>query len=188
VSAERPQPAATVADAITREAALKALLDAIDGEYKTARAAVQQALDEQATATGAKSFDALLPGGVKVGTVTLTGGETAARVVDEAEFIEWVRASYPSEMTVRVVREVRPAWLTAFLGQMTAAGAAVDTATGEAVPGVEIKPSRARSHSVRFGKTGRADVAEAWRAGGLASLVLPALAPPAPDAEGGEAA
>jgi hypothetical protein len=174
---ERPQPAATVADAITREAALKALLDAIDDEYKTARAAVQTALDEQAAATGAKSFDALLPTGTKVGTVTLTGGETAAKVVDNAAFIAWVRERYPSEVTVNVVREVRPAWLAARLAEMTAAGVAVDTTTGEEVPGVEIKPSRARSHSVRFAKTGRSDVAEAWRTGALADLVLPALAP-----------
>jgi hypothetical protein len=186
-SAERPQPAAAVADAITREAVLKTLLDTIDAEYKAARAAVQEALDAQAAASGAKSFDAKLPGGVTVGTVTLTGGGTAAAVTDTAAFTEWVRERYPSEMTVRIVREVREAWQADLLARATAAGAAVDTDTGEEIPGVEIRPSRARSHSVRFAKDGRALVGEAWRTG-LLGPVLPAIAPAAANgtADGGE--
>jgi hypothetical protein len=178
------QPQMTVAEAITTEAVLKTLLDEIDAQYKAARAAVQQALDTQQQETGGTKFDATIPGPdgpVKVGTVSLSSGSAAAQVTDPAAFEAWVRERYPSEATVRLVREVQPAWQKQLLDRATAAGAAVDTETGEAIPGVEMRAARARTHSVRFGKGGRAAVGEAWRTG-LLGRVLPALAPAQPAA------
>jgi hypothetical protein len=85
-----------------------------------------------------------------------------------------------------VIREVRPTFQALLLAEMTAAGVTkwVDKDTGEVhdVPGVEIKPARARTHSVTFTRAskklpggGRELVRAAWRGGAL-SEALPALA------------
>lgn len=178
----------TVAEAITAEASLKALLDAVKEQYDAARAIVQTALDTQQRETGGTRFDAMIPGPdgepVKIGTVSLSSGSAAAQVTDAAEFTAWVRERYGSEVTPRLTFEVRDAWRADLLARATAAGAAVDTETGEAIPGVEMRAARSRTHSVRFGKDGRAQVGEAWRARRLGS-VLPALAPAPADADGG---
>lgn len=172
----------TVAEAITTEAVLKTLLDEIDAQYKAARAAVQAALDTQQQETGGTKFDATIPGAdgpVKVGTVSLSSGSAAAQVTDGEAFLAWARKAYPTEVQPRVTFEIQPAWRTALLARATAAGAPVDTETGEEIPGVEMRAARARTHSVRFGKDGRAAVGEAWR-GGRLGRVLPALAPAQP--------
>lgn len=174
----------TVAEAITTEAALKTLLDEVRARYDQARAIVQGALDDQQQQTGGTRFDVTMPGGdgpVQVGTVSLSSGSAAAAVTDAEAFGAWVRDRYPSETSVRLVREVRPAWQTDLLARATAAGAAVDTDTGEEIPGVEMRAARARTHSVRFGKGGRDVVGASWRAG-LLGRVLPALAPAQPAA------
>lgn len=195
---ERPQPPSGLADAITREMALKALLEEVKGAYEEARTDVQFELDAEQKRSGGTKFDGVLPGGVKAASVSLTQGEKAAKVTDAEAFEAWAKEAFPSEWMVRVVKEVRPAWLAQVLAEMTAAGVAqvVDTATGEVhdVPGVEIKPSRPRGHALTFARkskaqplTGRELVAEAWRAGLLAST-LPALAPAQDaDAAGGAA-
>jgi hypothetical protein len=198
-----PAQDTAVKDATTREAVLKALLDTIDAEYKTARAQVQAALERQQKATGGTKFEATLPDGTKVGTVTLTGGEPEAKVTDRAAFIEWARNAYPTERETKVItrevqmiKSIRPAFEAQLLAQMTAAGVArvvqpaqVDETTGEVtgddvvheVPGVEIKATRKKSHSVNFLKkggawVGRQIIAEQWRTGALAAIILPALA------------
>lgn len=184
------QEAATVREAVTREAVLKTLLDEVKAAYETARTDVQHLLDEQQKKTGGSKFDALLPDGTKVGSASLSVGETAAQIVDDEAFTAWVRKAYPSEAVVRIVKSVRATFTARLLAEMTAAGAAriVDADTGEVhdVPGVEIKPSRKRTHSMTFlrkTKTrpvdGRELVAAAWRSGQLAPIVLPALAPAA---------
>lgn len=180
---EAEQPEMTLAQAITAEAALKTLLDEVRAGYDAARVIVQAGLDAQQRENGGTRFDAMVPGAdgpVKVGTVSLSSGSAAATVTDAEAFTAWVRERYESEVSVRLLREVRPAWQTDLLARATAAGAAVDTETGEEIPGVEMRASRARTHSVRFGKGGRDLVGESWRAG-LLGRVLPALAPPAPD-------
>ncbi len=184
--------------ATTREAVLKALLDQVEEAYETARTDVQAMLDEQQMTTGGTKFEATLPDGTKVGDVGLTGGEPAAKVTDEKAFAAWARERFPSEAVTRLVKTIQPAFRELLLDQMTAAGVAqvVDEETGEVldVPGVEIKATRRRSHSMRFTRKskarpmgGRDLVAAAWRDGKLAALVLPALAP-APPADESEAA
>ncbi|MFH8345038.1 hypothetical protein [Streptomyces sp. NPDC018045] len=190
---------AQIKAATTREAVLKALLDQVEAAYETARTDVQAMLDEQQKLSGGTKFEAVLPDGTKVGDIGLTGGEPAAKITDERAFAAWARERFPSEAVTKLVKTVQPAFVGRLLDQMTAAGAAriVDEETGEVldVPGVEIKATRRRSHSVRFlrkskarPKDGRALVAEAWRAGVLAPIVLPALAPAPPADETGGAA
>ncbi|WP_224273989.1 hypothetical protein [Streptomyces sp. LS1784] len=168
----------SLADLAAREAVLKALADAIGDQLKAVRADVQAALDES---VGVRQVAALLPDGKQVAKVSLTDPAPAATVTDSEAFLAWVRDNHPDKdaITRRVVTEVRPATQTALLAEMTAAGVPqwCDTETGEVhtVPGVEIRATRARSHSVRFDKGGRDLVAAAWQAGELAALVLPEL-------------
>jgi len=197
VTDKAPEP--TFRDSVTRLAALGALLDEVKAAYAEARTEVQHHLDQQYKTSGTTKVDALLPTGTKVGSVSRTGGETAAQIVDEAAFTAWVRDTFPSEHVVEIIpmqvrTSVRPAWQAQALAAMTAAGVPryVDEATGEVhdVPGVEIRPSKAAGLRMTYTRRsknsphdGRELVAEAWRSGALAAHVLPALAPAAPPAE-----
>ncbi|MFE5851983.1 hypothetical protein ACFQ61_01985 [Streptomyces sp. NPDC056500] len=175
-------------DAITREAVLTALHKRIGDALKNTKADVQTLLDAAHAATGTARLDATLPDGTQVGSVTRTPGEVAAQVTDPDVFTAWVRKYYPSEHTVQLVRSVRPAFSTQVLAAVDAAGVPqwADPETGEVhdVPGVAIRPSRARSHALTFSRgskaqptPGRELVAEAWRSGALAPVVAAALAP-----------
>jgi hypothetical protein len=168
---------ANLADLALREAALKTLADAVAAELKAVKAEMQDGLE----ASGAARVDAKLPDGTKVAAISVTVPKGAAQVVDEDQFIKWVRETAPSEVTSRVVTEVRPAYRAGLLAEMTAAGTpeVPDRATGEVlpVPGVEVRAGRATTHSVRLAKGGAEAIAEAWRGGALAHLELPQLAP-----------
>lgn len=156
-------------------AALKALGDAIADRQKEVRAAMQEAL----TTSGASRVEALLPDGTKVATISRSTPKPAATVTDPDIFLGWVRAHSPHNIVSRLVTEVRPAYVTALLAEMTAAGAAeiADRETGVVtdVPGVEIRATRAAGHSVRPVDGGREAIAEAWRTGALAHLPIPQI-------------
>lgn len=166
-------------DAAAKEAYLKTLLDAVDGAYKATRAEVQELLDEAARETGTQKLGVTLPDGTQVATVSLSSGSAEARVTDQDAFTAWVRTEFPSEVERQFVTTVRAAFTARVLKELTAAGGTewADPETGviHDVPGVQIAPSRARGHSVRFGKTGRDDVMAAWRNGLLATVALPEL-------------
>lgn len=157
------------------EAALKALSDAIGDRLKQVKADMQEALDT----SGATRVSAELPDGTKVATISRTEPKPAAIVTDADKFLAWVRDHSPKNIVTRLVTEVRPAYTTALLAEMTAAGIAevADKETGvvEEVPGVEIRATRGRSHSVRPVDGGREAIAEAWRSGALAHLALPQI-------------
>ncbi|MDK0520352.1 hypothetical protein [Streptomyces sp. ML-6] len=191
--------AATVREAVTKQAVLGALLTEVKRAYADARDTAEQLLGEQYQATGATQVDALLPDGTKVGSITRAPGETVAQVVDTEAFRTWVRDTYPAEHVVRtipmqVVAEVRPSFAALLLAAMTAAGRAqyTDPATGEIhdVPGVSITPAGAASTRITYRRksktsprTGAELIADAWRTTDLATRVLPALAPNRPAAE-----
>ncbi|AVH58412.1 MULTISPECIES: hypothetical protein [Streptomyces] len=193
MSEQTPEP--TFRDSVTRLAALGALFDEVKAAYRKARTEVQHHLNTQYKEAGTTKVDALLPGGTKVGSVSRTGGETAAQIVDPDTFTAWVRDTFPSEHVVEIVpmqvrTSVRPAWSDQALAAMTAAGTPryVDEATGEVhdVPGVEIRPSAAAGLRMTYTRKsknspydGRELVAEAWRTDDLAAHVLPVLAPAA---------
>ncbi|MFF4943698.1 hypothetical protein [Streptomyces rubiginosohelvolus] len=157
------------------EAALKTLADTVMDRLKAVKAEMQEAL----TTGGVGKVDATLPDGTKVAVISRTDSKPAAVVTDPEAFLAWVRANRPSEVTTRLVTEVRPAYTTALLAEMTAAGTAEvsDKETGvvDAVPGVEIRATRSTTHSVRPTKDGRDLIAEAWRTGALGHLNLPQL-------------
>jgi hypothetical protein len=158
------------------EAALKTLADAVNDRLKEVKATMQEAL----VTSGASRVDAALPDGTKVATISRSDPKPAAVVTDSDAFLKWVRTYSPHNVTSRVVTEVRPAYTTALLAEMTAAGTAVvaDKETGvvEDVPGVEVRATRSLTHSVRPTKDGREAIAAAWRDGKLAHLNLPQIA------------
>lgn len=166
-------------EAAAREAALKTLLDVVDAEYKAARAETRTALEAASQETGVRQVAVSLPDGPDIATVSLSSGEAAAKVVDEEAFTAWVLANYGSEIERKFITTVRQAFTDRLLKEMTAAGAAeyADPETGviHDVPGVEIAPARARTHSVRFKKDGRQQVMAALREGHLIAAVLPEL-------------
>lgn len=157
------------------EAVLKALADQIAARLRDVRAGMQAALDS----TGASRVAAALPDGTKVATVSLSEPKPTAVVTDEKAYLGWVREHSPANVVTRLITEARPAYTAALLAEMTAAGVAqwADKDTGEVhnVPGVEIRATRARSHSVRPVKGGPEAIAAAWRSGQLAHLNLPQL-------------
>lgn len=149
------------------EASFKALADAVADRLKTIRAAMQEAMDT----TGATSVNATLPDGTKVGTIYTTDPKPTAVVTDEEKLKPWIREHLgEQELTSRVAIEIRPATLAALLARITAIGTPQwPDADGvpHDVPGVEIRATRARSHSVRFAKDGREAIAAAYRNGQL---------------------
>lgn len=173
-------------------AALTALHDAIGDALKAAKAGSLDGLKAAKAESGTKQITVPLPDGRDVATITLVSPEPAAVVTDEDAFKAWVRKVYPDEIASRVVTEVRPAFRKKLLAEITAAGVPkvvvddehVDKETGlisgeqvvHDVPGVQLQ-GRASYQRLTYTKTGRADIAAAWRNGELAGLVLPELMP-----------
>jgi ABC-type uncharacterized transport system YnjBCD ATPase subunit len=168
-------------EAVAQEAVLKTLLDAIDTEYKAKRAEVQAQLDAARESSGVTRVNAELPDGTVVAKVGVSDPKPEARVVDEKAFLAWVVKNYPDEKATRLVTEVRPAFRDLVLARVTAVGVSqwCDESTGELhdVPGVEVRATRSRSHSVRFESAGREAIAEAWRTGRLGTATPLALLP-----------
>jgi hypothetical protein len=171
-------------EAAAREAYLKTLLDVVGDAYKAARAETRQHLDKAAEETGTRQVAVTLPDGpdkrgADIATVSLTAGEAAARIADEEKFKAWVLENYGSEIKREFVTSVQPAFEKKLLAELTAAGGTEwpDPETGviHEVPGVEISPARARTHSVRFKKDVRDHVMQAWREGRLTGVALPEL-------------
>lgn len=76
--------------------------------------------------------------GAKLGTVSLGGGKTTARVVDESAFLEYVAANYPDavELRIRDTRFRRALLDNAALNAKD--GVPVDGNTGERLAGTEL--------------------------------------------------
>lgn len=162
------------------EATLKALVDVVTERLKTVRAETQAALNTAEKENGTRQVAAKLPDGTAVATISLTDPSPEAKVTDSDAFQAWVMAEFPGEIERRFVAEVRPAFLDKVLSEMTAAGVArlVNKETGELhdVPGVEVKATRSRNHSLRFKPGGKENVAKAWASG---ELPIPGVVAPA---------
>ncbi|MBL1107382.1 hypothetical protein JK361_22710 [Streptomyces sp. 5-8] len=162
------------------EATLKALADVVTERLKAVRAETQAALNAAEEQTGTRQVSAALPDGTAVATLSLTDPKPEAKITDAEKFQAWVMEAYPAEIARRFVAEVRPAFTEKVLAEMTAAGVArvVNIETGEMhdVPGVEVKATRSRNHSLRFKPGGREGIAKAWQEGALA---LPGVTGPA---------
>lgn len=164
-------------DMATRVAALDTLKRRVADELDAARVELQAAMVEAKAVSGTQRIGFGL-GSVELGTATLVDPVATAMVVDDAALMAWVRQVAPSEVTSRVVTEVRPAWRSQLLKDLTAAGEAtwVDPVTGEIheVPGIEFQ-DRAAYAKVSMPATGKAAMAEAWRTGTVWRLAMPEL-------------
>jgi hypothetical protein len=169
-------------DLALEEATLKALADFVKDRLAEVRSELQSGLDAAERETGTRQITVTLPGTTTpVATIGATDPKPEARVVDAEAFTAWVLREYPGEIERRFVTEVRPAFIDKVLAEMTAAGVprVLDTSTGQLhddVPGVTVRATRSRNHSLRFKPEGRAVIAAAWRSG---SLPLPGVTGPA---------
>jgi len=153
-----------IGDAALNAAVLKTLAD----EVETALTAAKQSVMGGLAGSGTDRAVAVLPDGTKVASLPLAGGETKARVADPGALLAWMEANRPGE----IVKTVRPDTVKAILAAANKEGRAVDTATGQVIPGIEFAPttpyvsvtfSRGRSP----GEGGRDVIKRAWQAGEL---------------------
>lgn len=177
-------------DDATRVTVLRALRDAVDAEYETARREVLDGLRSARADLGLKSIRVELPDGSPVAVITLVEPRAAVTVTDEPAFTKWVEQNHPGE--VETLTRVRPAWRERFLASLDPGetpGPVADPQTGEVVPGLAArKPAEPRSFSLRPVPGGREQVARAWRSGALDLREVLALGPGWPaDGEAGRA-
>jgi hypothetical protein len=157
-----------VSEIAMQAAVLKALLDEISDRVKTAKAQAETAFKE----TGTTGTIPQLPDGTKIATVSYAGGDSrSARVTDENAFLAWVLAEHPEQMEL----VIRDTYRKGLLDAAEKAGQAIDPTTGQAVPGIIVKPSTPYV-SIRFKPGAREAVAAAWRAGELAGVEIVAPA------------
>ena len=172
---------ADLAGLALREAQLKTQLDAVQAYaasvkalYESARGQVQAAMDSE-SARGVTAFSATLPTGRLVAKVSLTDPDPAPEISDEKAFLDWVRDTYPTVHSVRVVREASPAWQRGLFAAMKKSGKPVDPETGELVPGIEIPTARKRGHRLVFVDDGADAITESFLDGLTTPDVLPEL-------------
>jgi len=83
------------------------------------------------------SIPAVLPDGTRVGTVKRSKAPRKPTVTDMAAVLAWVKEHRPEE--VQTTESVTPAFLSYLLEQTRKHGEPVYEATGEIVPGVEMR-------------------------------------------------
>lgn len=164
-------------DTATKVAVLDALAAHIAKELKTAKAELQDGLRAAKAETGTQQIAVDL-NGADIGKATLVQPRATAAVIDDAALLAWVRTVAPTEITTRLVTEIRPAWLDVLLKQVTATGTAewADPETGviHDVPGVEMR-GRTAYMRLTVPAEGKQAIGEAWRSGALLPLLLPEL-------------
>jgi len=175
----------TLKDDLRRVAVLRAVRDRLGTELDEATATLTKRLRAAKKRTGSRLYDALLPSGQQIASVTWVDPAPAPAVTDADALTAWVQANHPEQVTTRTVVEVRPAYLKLLLAEMKASGLpqAADPETGElvAVPGVEFTVRTAHPR-LTFTDGGRELAAEAWRSGQLGGLLDLAPDPGTPGA------
>lgn len=158
-------------------AARFAVLKAITDRLKDAKAVADCEIRD--TWTTGDRLTAKLPDGTAVGSVTLAKGKTTARLVDQAAFEEWVKATHPERIETVTITRVDPAYTERLLSAARQLGEAVDGETGEIVPGIRVE-SGDPYPTTRLGKDAGSAIARAWVDGDLAELVGGLLRPALP--------
>ncbi|MGW7514813.1 hypothetical protein ACWGJ2_04395 [Streptomyces sp. NPDC054796] len=183
-TATAEQPVENLRELAAQAATLDLLAQRVAAARKAVRARLQAGLDAAEKRDGTERIGATLPNGEQVATFSLRKGAVGPVVVDEEALARWVRATWPDEKwtETRVVRTVKPWRLAELLAEMDAVGLGLgeggkpvparwaNPATGEfhEVPGVMVKPTSARTHSITWKKSGKSATAHAWRTGALA--------------------
>lgn len=161
-----------------RAAVLSTLHAAIGDELKAAKRELEVGLRAAKAETGTQKVTISLNEQQDIGTASLVQPAAAAVVADIEKFKAWVMDHYASEIERKFVTEVRGAFTARLLKEMTAAGVAqwADPETGEIhdVPGVEMQ-GRAAYTRMTVPDAGKQAIAELWRSGALAHVVLPQI-------------
>jgi hypothetical protein len=145
-------------------AVLKMLADEVAARLQIVKAATEEAFKD----AGATQAVPQLPDGTKVATVSYAGGGAkSASVTNDQAFLAWMVANHPGETEV-IVRESAKRKI---LDAAKKDGRAIDPATGEVIPGIEVRESRPYV-SIRFKPGGVDAVADAWLAGDLQGIEL----------------
>lgn len=162
----------------TRVAILDTLAKTIANELKAAKADLETGLRAAKAETGTQTIAVDL-NGTDIGKATLVQSKAAATVTDEAALLAWVRTVAPTEITTRLVTEIRPAWLTQLKKQIDAVGtpewADPDTGVIHEVPGIDMV-GRAAYTRLTIPDEGKRAIATAWRDRLLDAVVMPELA------------
>lgn len=112
-------------------AAAKLIADEIKARGDNAKATLMEIFD----ATGADRVTVKDDDGTKLAVVSKGSGRTSAAVADEDAFVAWVEQTYPEA----IVKTVDPDVRLRLLNAAKKTGEPVDVATGEVIPGVEIR-------------------------------------------------
>jgi hypothetical protein len=167
-----------VKEAAARAAVLDTLHKAIGDELKDAKRDLEAGLRAAKAETGTQKVTISLDEQQDIGTASLVQPAAAAVVTDVDKFKAWVMDHYVSEIERKFVTEVRASFTGRLLKEMTAAGVAqwADPETGEIhdVPGVEMQ-GRAAYTRMTVPDAGKQAIAELWRSGALAHVVLPQI-------------
>lgn len=167
----------TLKDTATRVAILDTLAKTIASELKTAKAELETGLRTAKAETGTQTIAVDL-NGTDIGKATLVQAKAAATVVDETALLAWVRTVAPTEITTRLVTEIRPAWLAQLKKQIDAVGrlewADPETGVIHDVPGIDMV-GRAAYTRLTVPEVGKQAIGEAWRSGQLTAVVMPEL-------------
>ncbi len=78
---------------------------------------------------------ASLTDGTRLGKVSVGRGRTSVAIVNETEFVSWVRKNYPDEIT----ESVRESFRSKVLDSAKRHHLPVDETTGEIIPGVDLR-------------------------------------------------
>ena len=156
-------------DRATRVAVLTALRDAIDTALQNDRDDLTDNLKELNNTFGVKVIEVELPNAEKVGTASLSVSEPKPFVNNERLFLDWVQASHPTE----IVRAVRPSFQKALFSAIdtTSADEAVNSLTGEVIPGLMMNLGGVERMTLRFNKQGRDLIAAAFTRGELEMII-----------------
>lgn len=165
-------------DIAARAAFLTTIHEAIGDELKTAKRELQDGLKAAKEETGTQQIGIALPDGQDIGKATLVQPKAAAAITDPDLFLKWVRETRPTEISTRLVTEVRPAWQALLLKEVTAAGrpewADPESGVIHEVPGVQMQGRTAYTR-MTVPDEKRELIAEAWRTGALSHLPLPQI-------------
>lgn len=156
-----------ISDAMGYAALMSAIAKWADGEAKKARHAADETMCEAWKQLGTKNAEARI-GGVKVGAMSVVTTKDEIKVTDEQAYQEWLGQLY-DEGDRRVRETVTYSSSSILTDAGVVNGVVCDSATGEAIPGVEFvhggdfkytrlsgcKPDDVRSALVATGLTAR---------------------------------
>lgn len=177
-----PPPTPTRSDLALEEAVLGVVLKKMRERAKDVQKrydSVKKELQRELETEEVDKQPVKLPDGTRIGAISKVEEAIGAVVTDEAALRDWVREHSKDNVTSRLVTEIRPAYLSLILKEMTKRGSAqiLVPETGELldVPGIDFQTVRSAYHTYKPAEDAADVIAQAWRDGHLSSFDLPEL-------------